>query len=301
MKLSAAIDEFLVYIGTVKGLSPNTVEGYKNDYRLLLEFLGQERELEDVNREDLNVCIGELSKLKRKNASINRFISSVRTLFSYCLKFNYIEKSPSLSLKTVKRSKVMPRFMTEGEVEALCELPAKNELLWESRDKALFEMLYSSGCRVSEIAALKISDFQNGTGSAVVHGKGGKDRIVYFGQEAQKAFLEYLKDRKKILQTHNIAGKDVQNVFINQQGGPLSCGGIRYILSRYTGIEGTGRHMNPHAFRHTFATQLLANGCDVRLVQEMLGHSSISTTQRYTHVTTEKLIETYRKAHPHSK
>ena len=287
-------------MASVKGLSPNTVEGYKNDYRLLLEFLGENRELEDVNREDLNLCIGELSKLKRKNASINRFISSVRTLFAYCLKFNYILKSPSLSLKTVKKSKVMPRFMTEGEIEALCELPSKNELLWESRDKALFEMLYSSGCRVSEIAALKISDFQGGTGSAVVHGKGGKDRIVYFGREAQKSFLEYLKDRKKILLAHNASGKDVQTVFINQKGGALSAGGIRYILSRYTGVEGTGRHMNPHAFRHTFATQMLSNGCDVRIVQELLGHSSISTTQRYTHVTTEKLIETYRKAHPHS-
>ena len=299
MKLSAAIEEFLEYMSSVKGLSPNTVEGYKNDYRLLLEFLGNERELDDVNREDLNLSIGELSKLKRKNASINRFISSIRTLFAYCLHFHYISKNPAMSLKTVKRAKVMPRFMTEGEIETLCELPQKKELLWESRDKALFEMLYSSGCRVSELAALKISDFQGGTGSAVVHGKGGKDRIVYFGHEAQKAFLEYLKDRKKILTAHSTPGKEISAVFINQHGGALTTGGIRYILSRYTGVEGTGRHMNPHAFRHTFATQLLSNGCDVRVVQELLGHSSISTTQRYTHVTTEKLIETYKKAHPH--
>lgn len=299
MKLSDVIDEFIEYIDTVKGLSPNTVEGYKNDYRLLLDFLGSDRILDDVTREDLNICIGELSKLKRKNASINRFISSIRTLFSYCLKFSYIEKNPALSLKTVKRAKVMPRFMTEGEIDTLCELPHKKELLWESRDKALFEMLYSSGCRVSELAALKISDFQGGTGSALVHGKGGKDRIVYFGKEAQKAFLEYLKDRKTILTAHKKSGKDVPQVFINQNASALTTGGIRYILSRYTGIEGTGRHMNPHAFRHTFATQLLSNGCDVRVVQELLGHASISTTQRYTHVTTEKLIETYKKAHPH--
>ena len=299
MKLSAAIDEFLVYIGTVKGLSPNTVEGYKNDYRLLLEFLGQERELEDVNREDLNVCIGELSKLKRKNASINRFISSVRTLFSYCLKFNYIEKSPSLSLKTVKRSKVMPRFMTEGEVETLCELPAKNELLWESRDKALFEMLYSSGCRASELVGLKLSDFMDGGRSALVTGKGNKQRKVYFAQEARNALAEYLADRKKVL-VENKVNPEPRELFINQKGGALTTGGLRYILNRYSGVEGTNRHVNPHAFRHTFATTMLGNGADVRIVQEMLGHSSISTTQRYTHITTEKLIETYNKAHPHS-
>ena len=299
MKLAAAIDEFLLYIGSVKGLSENTVIGYKNDYELLLTFLGQERELNDVVREDLNICIGEMAKLKRKNTSINRFISSVRCLFSYCLKFNYIEKNPALSLKTVKTSKLMPRFMTEKEVETLCELPSKKELLWESRDKALFEMLYSSGCRVSELAALKISDFNGGIGQAVVHGKGNKDRIVYFGKKAQQAFLDYLKDRKKMIYDKGIDPKSVPNVFINQMGRALSTGGIRYILSRYSGAEGTNHHINPHAFRHTFATQLLSNGCDVRVVQELLGHSSISTTQRYTHVTTEKLIETYKNAHPH--
>ena len=301
MKLAAAIDEFLLYIASVKGLSGNTVTGYKNDYALLLTFLGQERELNDIVREDLNVCIGELSKLKRKSTSINRFISSVRTLFSYCHKFNYISVNPALSLKTVKISKLMPRFMTESEVDTLCNLPEKNELLWESRDKALFEMLYSSGCRVSELAALKISDFNGGIGRAVVRGKGNKDRIVYFGNAAQKAFLEYLKDRKKVIVEKGLDPKEVQNVFVNQKGSALTTGGIRYILSRYTGVEGTKHHINPHAFRHTFATQLLSNGCDVRVVQELLGHSSISTTQRYTHVTTEKLIETYRNAHPHSR
>lgn len=298
MKLSFAIDEFLEYIKSVRTLSENTVTGYKNDLNLLLEFLGAERELCDVEKEDLNVCIGELSKLKRKNASINRFISAVRTLFAYCMKFEYILKNPAISLKTVKRSKELPVFMTESEVEKLCNLPQNHELLWETRDKALFEMLYSSGCRVSEIAGLQISDFSGGTGCAIVHGKGNKDRQVYFGMEAQKAFVEYLKDRKKVLLEQN-PGKKVTAVFINQRGTALTTGGIRYILSKYTGAEGTKHHINPHAFRHTFATQMLSNGCDVRMVQEMLGHASISTTQRYTHVATEKLIETYKKAHPH--
>ena len=301
MKLASAIDEFLLYMGSVKGLSENTVIGYKNDYILLLELLGNDRELDDIVREDLNVCIGELSKLKRKSTSINRFISSMRTLFSYCHKFGYIKTNPALSLKTVKISKLMPRFMTESEVETLCAMPEKNELLWESRDKTLFEMLFSSGCRVSELAALKISDFNGGIGRAVVRGKGNKDRVVYFGEAAQKAFLEYLKDRKKLIMEKGLDPKNIQNVFVNQNGTALTTGGIRFILSRYTGVEGTKHHINPHAFRHTFATQLLSNGCDVRVVQELLGHSSISSTQRYTHVTTEKLIETYRNAFPHSK
>ena len=300
MKLSSAIDEFLLYMESVKGLSSNTVEGYKNDYEFLLEFLGKDRELNDIVSEDIRLCIGELSRRKRMNTSINRFISSARSLFAYCRKFSYILKDPAISIKTVKTKKAVPAFMNEAEVSEICSFPEKKEILWKTRDRALFEMLYSSGCRVSEISSLKVSDFQGGTGAAVVHGKGGKDRIVYFGETAQKAFVAYLKDRKKVILDNGLDSKSVTAVFINQKGSALSTGGVRYILSRYTGDEGTGHHINPHAFRHTFATQMLANGCDVRMVQSMLGHSSISTTQRYTHVTTERLMEIYKKAHPHS-
>ncbi len=160
-------------------------------------------------------------------------------------------------------------------------------------------MLYSSGCRASELVGLKLSDFMDGGRSAIVTGKGNKQRKVYFVQEARKALAEYLKDRKKVL-ADNKVDPAPRELFINQKGGALTTGGLRYILNRYSGVEGTNRHVNPHAFRHTFATTMLGNGADVRVVQEMLGHSSISTTQRYTHITTEKLIETYNKAHPHS-
>ena len=160
-------------------------------------------------------------------------------------------------------------------------------------------MLYSSGCRASEIVGLRLIDFMDGGHSAIVTGKGNKQRKVFFAEEARKALAEYLKDRKKLLADLKKDPAPGQ-VFINLKGGPLTTGGLRYILSRYSGVEGTKRHINPHAFRHTFATTMLGNGADVRMVQEMLGHSSISTTQRYTHITTEKLIETYNKAHPHS-
>ena len=160
-------------------------------------------------------------------------------------------------------------------------------------------MLYSSGCRISEITNLKLSDFTDSYQAAIVTGKGNKQRKVYFATNARNALAEYLADRKKVLDQNGIS-TPVQELFINQKGHPITTGGMRYIISRYSGPEGTNHHINPHAFRHTFATQMLSNGADVRLVQEMLGHSSISTTQRYTHVTTEKLKEIYKKAHPHS-
>ena len=220
-------------------------------------------------------------------------------MFSYALKFGYIKKNPALELKTVKLPKRVPNFMTQPEVNQLCEQPVNNELLWEKRDHALFTMMYSSGCRISEITNLKLDDFMDNYHSAIVTGKGNKQRKVFFAQEARNALALYLQDRKKVLESHNIA-EPTRQVFINQKGHPLSVGGVRFIISKYSGAEGTNHHINPHAFRHTFATTMIGNGADVRLVQEMLGHSSISTTQRYTHITTERLIDIYNKAHPHS-
>lgn len=299
MTLRELTDEFLLYLSAVRGLSENTVIGYGNDLSQLLEFLTPELDVKSVTRENLMLCIGQLSKQKKSAATVNRFIAAVRTLFAYAKKLNYIEKNPSLEMKTVKLPKRVPNFMTTSEVNELCNEPVKDELLWASRDHAIFLMLYSSGCRASELIGLKLSDFMDGGRSAVVTGKGNKQRKVYFAQEARKALAVYLADRKKILAENHIEKQPVQ-LFINQKGGALTTGGLRYILNRYSGVEGTNHHINPHAFRHTFATTMLGNGADVRMVQEMLGHSSISTTQRYTHITTEKLIETYNKAHPHS-
>lgn len=300
MILSELCNEFLLYIGSVKGLSENTATGYKNDLLQLQEFLTPDIDINTIKKENLLLCIGQLSKQKKSAATINRFIAAVRSLFSYGLKFSYLEKNPALELKTVKLPKKLPNFMTSAEVNQLISQPEKKELLWQSRDSALFEMLYSSGCRVSEICGLKLDDFIDSYHSAVVHGKGSKDRVVYFEADAQKALKAYLADRKNKLDDLQIPENErPKTVFINQQGSELSPQGVRYILSKYSGVEGTNHHENPHAFRHTFATNMLGNGADVRLVQEMLGHSNISTTQRYTHITTEKLIEIYNKAHPH--
>ncbi len=299
MTLRELTDEFLLYLSAVRGLSNNTVIGYGNDLKQLQEFLTPDLDVKSITRENLMLCIGRLSAENKSAATVNRFIAAVRTLFAYAKKLGYVEKNPSLEMKTVKLPKRMPNFMTSAEVGEICNAPVKEELLWKSRDYALFLMLYSSGCRASEIVSLKLSDFMDGGRSAIVTGKGNKQRKVYFAEASRKALAEYLKDRKKLLIDLKIE-KIPAELFINLKGHPLTTGGLRYILNRYSGVEGTNRHVNPHAFRHTFATNMLGNGADVRIVQEMLGHSSISTTQRYTHITTEKLIDIYNKAHPHS-
>ena len=299
MILQDAIDEFLIYLTSVRTLSENTVIGYRNDLVHLTDFLEKDASVESVTKEQLMTSIGYLSQKKMASASINRYIAAVRTLFAYCKKVGHIERNPALELKTVKLPKRIPKYLTENEIDQLCSMPTKKELLWENRDKAVFEMLYSSGCRVSELANLKFSDFTDGFHAALVRGKGKKDRYVYFEEDAQKALKNYLDDRRKMFV--DLKMEDTCDyVFVNQRGGHLSVRGISWILSRYSGPEGTNHQISPHALRHTFATAMLRNGADVRLVQELLGHSSVSTTQRYTHITTEKLIETYNKAHPHA-
>lgn len=293
--LKTATEEFLVYQEGVRNLSLNTIIGYRNDLKKLWEFLGPETSLSAISKDDLRFCIGELSKNKAAASSINRFIVSVRGLFAYCRRFEYINNDPAVELGTVKQPKLLPRFMTGTEIDSMCSQPEKKPLLWESRDKALFETLYSSGCRVAEIASLKLEDLSSNYKSALVTGKGGKERRVFFGNEARVSLIEYLKERKAKFPQKT----GVKEVFVNQKGLPLTTRGIRYIVERYSGIEGTNKPVSPHSFRHSFATAMIGNGADVRIVQEMLGHSSISTTQRYTHITTAQLVETYNKSHPH--
>lgn len=298
MTLEEACAEFLLYEKSVRSLSENTVISYGKDLDAFQKFLGKDRLMDDLTLEDLRSCIGELSRQKKAAASVNRFIASVRSLFAYCRKFQYIQNNVALELKNVKLPRHLPVFMTGAEIDSLCECPEKTEILWAARDKALFEMLYSSGCRISEIAALKFEDLSKDFSSAFVTGKGRKDRQVFFGKDAVEALKVYLDERKK-----RFAQKEFYRlcpeVFVNQHGKKLSVAGMRWIVSVYSGTTGVNHHVSPHAFRHTFATQMISSGADVRAVQAMLGHSSISTTQRYTHITTEKLIEIYNHAHPH--
>ena len=297
MTLNSAISEYLLYLDAVRGLSANSVLGYKKDLDYLMLFVGKDIDIKDVTKENLLFCIGELSKKKMAATSINRFIAAVRTFFAYCKKFQYIPKNPAIELKTVRIPKKIPRFLTANEMNSLCNQPELKELLWTSRDCAIFEMLYSSGCRVSELANLRFSDFMEGFSKAIVKGKGNKDRVVYFAKQAQAALKIYLDDRKKILQEKKVENEP-ECIFINQKGNSLSAAGIRWIVSRYSGVEGTNHHISPHAFRHTFATQLLSNGADVRAVQELLGHENLKTTAIYTHVTNERLKHVFINSHP---
>lgn len=301
LTVAQACDEYLLYIKNVRSLSENTVMAYREDFGHLMECIPGDKLVSDLSLTDMRGCVGRLSQKKYSSTSINRFIAALRGMMAYCKKFGHIKVNPALELKGLKTPKHLPKFMTQAEIDQLCREPEEAGILWEKRDRALFEMLYSSGCRISELINLKLQDLTPDYASAIVTGKGKKDRRVYFEKDARNALVEYLSERDSLFpQAALNGGCPVPNIFLNSKGTALTDGGVRYILSRYTGPEGTNRHMSPHAFRHTFATAMLSNGADIRMVQEMLGHSSISTTQRYTHVTTERLKEVYAQAFPHS-
>lgn len=304
------IEEFLAYQSGVRGLSDNSVDGYRRDLCKFIECLQIDLEIGNPTNIDINIvtiknlrsCVGQLSKEKKSAASINRFIAAVRNLFAFLKRFEYINNNVALELKTVKQGVRVPHFMSDAQAQDICTMPVKKDILWATRDLALFEMLYSSGCRVSEIAGIELADISSKGDSALVTGKGKKDRRVFFSKEATQALSEYLVDRKSRLLVLKKADNSLvmpKKLFINKKGGDLTTRGIRYIVDRYSSVEGTNKHIHPHVFRHSFATTMITEGADIRTVQEMLGHSSISTTQRYTHVTSENLRKLYKQAHPH--
>ncbi len=298
LTIGQCVDEFLVYLQGVRSLSEYTLKGYRLDLDAMMSLCGGSTiPLSDYDLLMLRSSVGQLVRQKKAVSSVNRYISAVRSLFAYCKRLDYIKSNPALELHTLKNGIRVPRYMTETEVNALCNQPEEKELLWTERDKAIFELLYSSGCRVQELAGLTLESFSDDLTSAIVLGKGRKERRVWFSEDAVAGLKEYLASRALKIP----AEKTVKALFVNQKGDPLSVRGIRWIVERYSSVEGTGKSVSPHAFRHTFATTMLNNGADIRVVQEMLGHSSISTTQRYTHVSRAKLIETYNRAHPHGK
>ena len=234
-----------------------------------------------------------LSFLHRKNkkSSIARKISTLRSFFKYLVREQLVTANPAKSVSTPKREKPLPSTLTVDEVFRLVESPSEEEGQ-KSRDRAILELLYSSGIRVSELVGLNFSQLDLELGIVKVMGKRRKERIVPVGSKAIEALNAYLEERGVV------NGEDP--VFINSRGGRLTARSVGRLVKKYTGLSGIFRKISPHSLRHTFATHLLDSGADIREIQEMLGHASLSTTQRYTHLTMGKLMEVYDKAHPRS-
>jgi integrase/recombinase XerC len=255
----------------------------------------------EIKRVDRLAIRKYMSFLHRKNkkSSIARKISTLRSFFKYLIREQVISSNPAKSVSTPKVEKTLPTTLTVDEAFRLMEspqsLPEKpSDVSKENRlrDRAILELLYSSGLRVSELVGLNLNQLNSDLGIARVMGKGRKERIVPVGAKAIEALKAYLEDRGVF------RGEDP--IFVNSFGGRLTTRSVGRLIKKYTRHSGIFRKVSPHSLRHTFATHLLDAGADIREIQEMLGHSSLSTTQRYTHVSMGKLMEVYDKAHPRS-
>jgi len=292
--IARPVGEYLEYLESVRGLSGKTVTAYASDLAQFAEFLeGTPAELADP--EDIRGFVASLSRKGFSETSVNRAISSLRGFYVFCVKFGLRKDSPAAGLRGLKTKRSLPGFLFEQETADFLALPESADFA-TARDRALLEFFYSSGCRLAEASGLRMSTLSLARSEAKVLGKGEKERIVFLNAKAKTAMQEYLPYRKALLGEEGDPGY----VFLSQRGKPLSGRGIAYLVCERAKASSMAKNVHPHTFRHSLATHLLDRGADIRIVQEILGHSSVSTTQIYTHVSLERLKKVYAQAHPHA-
>jgi len=295
MEISPAITSFLTHVRVEKGLSSNTVAAYRRDL-LKFDAFAKKRKLtlEDVRRDDLVDFLSSLYHQKLESRTVARHLVTLRNFFRFAQVKEMITEDPSLNLESPKIRRSLPGYLRLEEVEKLLAQPDEKTPIG-LRDRAMLEVLYSSGLRVSELIGLRVMDLDRAAGCLRCIGKGDKERIVPIGKKATALVERYLRDaRPKLLGK----GTNSAALFLNRRGGSFSRVGVWKILSAYGRQAGLRVALTPHMLRHSFATHLLERGADLRSVQLMLGHSDISTTQIYTHVVEERLKQIYKAHHP---
>lgn len=288
------LSEYLEYLKYQKSYSDETIHSYSIDIEEFLDY---------INSECINICeVGydvvkawliHLDEKKNKSTTVSRKISSLRGFYKYLINNKVIDSNPFSLVSLPKKERHLPRFFYYNELEEMFQVPKLNTALGQ-RDRLLLEMLYATGVRVSELVNIKVSDI-NGEEIKVL-GKGNKERIVEFGDYAESILELYLNEGYKSLNV-----KKSEYLFLNNRGGKLTTRGVRYILDNIINKTTIDKKISPHMLRHTFATHLLNEGCDLLTVQELLGHESLTATSIYTHITNDRLKEVYFKCHPRAK
>ena len=295
MAINNILMDYLHYLKVERGLSENTINSYGIDLKLFLEYL-RENEIPSFNQVNKEVIVNYMQSEKnnnKANSSILRSVSSLRKFFQYLAQEKIIEKDPMLLIDTPKKKQHLPQVLTKEEVEKLLRSPNTGQVLG-LRDRAMLELMYATGLRISEIINLKLEDLHLTMGTLQTLGKGHKERIVPVGDEAIKWVNRYLEEaRPKLLKQ-----KRSNYLFLNFHGNNLTRQGVWKNLKAEVRKAGIQKNITPHTLRHSFATHILENGADLRIVQELLGHADISTTQIYTHLSNKQLADIYNRAHP---
>jgi len=295
--VKSEIGDFLDYLTYERNVSINTIEAYRDDLESFVSFLCNDyftmgRDLVDLRRVDhltIRAYLAHLARRKLARTSIARHLSTLRTFFKYLMREGLAEVNPARSVATPKREKHLPSVMQTSEIALLLEQPDLSTNLG-IRDRAWMELLYASGLRISELVGIDIDDIELRARLVKVRGKGSKERIVPFGSKAEEAVRAYLAVRE---------GDAEENaLFLNYRGARITTRSVRRLFDGYLRDASLRGGISPHTMRHSFATHLLNAGADLRGIQELLGHASLSTTQKYTHLNDWQLIVVYKKSHP---
>ncbi|MBF0484225.1 MAG: tyrosine recombinase XerC [Candidatus Omnitrophica bacterium] len=280
------IDKFINYFEVEKNYSKHTVLNYRIDLEDFFKFIG-EISIEAVDYLLLRKYLAHLRTHEYKSRSLARKLSSLRSFYKFLERENLVKNNPAALLMSPKKEKLLPKFLSEDDMTKVIE-STPLDVIDDKRDRAILETLYSAGMRVSELVGLDVDNVDLIGGVAKVSGKGKKERLVPLGNLAILSIRDYLKSRLS----------NVKALFLNKQGGRLTDRSVRNIVNKYVSKAALTQHVSPHVLRHSFATHLLNRGADLRVVQELLGHVNLSTTQIYTHVTTDRLKKIYDQAHP---
>ena len=280
---------FLNYLLVDKGLSNNTVKAYEADISSFFQWLDiEDLKYKNLQEDHINQYISFLFQRKMRSSSVNRKISSIKSFYIFLVKRNFVKNSPLNDLVTPKQEKYLPESMSEAEVDKLLNSPdVANKI--ENRDKAMIEMLYATGMRISELVNLKITDVDMKRCVVKVFGKGSKERLVPFGETALDSLRSYLNEREQ---------SSSKEIFLSNRGKKMTRVAFWQRVKVYLIRENLKNSISPHTLRHAFATHLLNRGADLRSVQLLLGHSDLSTTQIYTHIAKQRLSDVLKKHHP---
>lgn len=291
-KLSDLITEFLRYLLIDKGYSENTIESYKRDLDKFLEY-NKNTSIDNISNEDLKKYIKYLNDNGLNEKSIARNISSLKSFYKFLVISKYVSSNTSDSLYLPKIKKSLPSTLTEEEVISLLDIELTDNFSY--RNKAMLELLYATGLRVSELINLKLQDVDFSQDIIRTFGKGSKERIIPIGDYAKEYLEKYIYEyRSSMLKKENN-----EYIFLNNHGKQMTRQGFFKIIKKIAKEKGINKELSPHTLRHSFASHLLKYGADLRTIQELLGHSDISTTQIYTHITNEELKQNYNEFHPH--
>ena len=300
------IEGFLEHLQYERNLSAHTLRAYRSDLRRFLAFAGTQSPEQNPTPKGVDALLvrSYVAHLGREGVgrrSQGRALSAIRSLFRYALREGIVDASPALGVPTPKAPHRLPRHLRPGEIENLLEAPGRRDNALGRRDGALLELLYASGLRVGELVSLDWQDVDIAGRTLRVVGKGGKERMVPFGTKAQQALEKWLKLWEGIRVKADSLVPEDEPIFLNYAGGRLTSRSVRRIVNRAVEEAELAVGAHPHAIRHSFATHLLERGADLRTIQELLGHSSLATTQRYTHLDVDRLLSVYRDSHPRAR